>query len=123
MAENLDIRENEMQQGTAAYLRGIDASGNSILVTITSIINACFIDRGLVGENFNFNNAKTGVYTVNKYDCLNQPFAGVGTLVSAAGTYKIQLFMAIIDGSQIFIRVADVGNNWKPWRKIQSTSI
>ena len=123
MAENLDIRENEMQQGTAAYLRGIDASGNSILVTITSIINACFINRGFVGENFNFNNANTGVYTVNKHDCLNQPFAGVGTLVSAAGTYKIQLFMAIIDGSQIFIRVADVGNDWKPWRKIQSTSI
>ena len=39
MAENLDVRENEMQQGTAAYLRCIDANGNSCLVTPKSITN------------------------------------------------------------------------------------
>ena len=39
MAENLDIRENEMQQGTAAYLRGVDASGNSILAPASKFIN------------------------------------------------------------------------------------
>ena len=36
MAENLDIRENEMQQGTAAYLRGVASNGNSIVEPVSN---------------------------------------------------------------------------------------
>lgn len=37
MAENLDIRENQMQQRTAAYLRCIDSAGNSGIIATTEI--------------------------------------------------------------------------------------
>ena len=120
-----DIRENNMPQGVAAYLRGVASNGDSILVTIASVIQNCFYNRGLTSsiDKFDFNNAQSGVYTVNEADCLNQPHPAIGTLVSFIGTYKLQIFMCIADGSNMFIRVSDVNNDWRSWRKIQSVSI
>lgn len=52
MAENLDIRENQLEQRTAAYLRCIDSAGNSGLVapgTVLGYLAHVFKQGGLQG--------------------------------------------------------------------------
>ena len=118
-----DLKENQMAARTAEFVRCIDASGNSGIITPANLLTNTFQDRGIVAEGFDFDNAKSGTYTVNKTNCTNQPYPGVGTLVSFNSTYKLQIFMCIAGDSPTFMRVSDVRSSWAPWRKIQSVSL
>lgn len=53
MAGNLDIRENQMEQRTAAYLRCIDSAGNSGLIDANTFkrTDYRFIQKGVAGGN------------------------------------------------------------------------
>lgn len=123
-----DIKMNQFTSTTeVSYIYAEAANGSQVKISIGSLIaailgNSVFRNRGIVEEGFDFNNAKSGVYTVNKTNCTNQPFPAIGTLVSFNDSYKLQVFMCIADGSQMFMRVSDV-HYWAPWRKIQSVSL
>lgn len=78
-------------------------------------LNVYFKDRGLSYDSFDFNNAATGVYTVNGRQCQNQPINEIGVLICFRSTYIVQFFVSLI-GNKTYVRTRDnTQDSWKEW--------
>lgn len=79
-------------------------------------LNIYFKDRGITNsDTFDFNNAATGIYTVNNRQCQNQPINEIGVLICFRSTYIAQFFVSII-GNKTYVRTRDnTQDSWKEW--------
>lgn len=87
-------------------------------------LNTYFKDRGLTNsDTFDFNNAATGVYTVNNRQCQNQPINEIGVLLCFRSTYIAQFFVSLI-GNKTYVRTRDnLQDSWRDWNELQLSQI
>lgn len=64
MAENLDVRENQMVEITAAFLRCLDSAGNSGVTSMASLLRQNLIISGRGTTGTDCINDEPGVYRV-----------------------------------------------------------
>ena len=114
MAE--DIKENEMQSGTPALLRGLDVNGNSILASITSIQNIPF--RGNL-SNTDINTVTTQGFYYLATGNTNCPYESYSYLlvINLIGD-AIQLNMHNAAGGIQYRKM--YANAWRGWTVIVS---
>ena len=87
-------------------------------------LNTYFKDRGLTNsDTFDFNNADTGVYTVNTRQCQNQPINEIGVLLCFRSTYIAQFFVSLIE-NKTYVRTRDaLQDSWRDWKKLELSQI
>ena len=123
MASSADIIVNEVPLvKTIASLLGLSSDGSLIQITAKDALPSdVFVDRGYAISDFN--NAGTGIYTFNSTTAKNQPEAAVGVLLAFKSIgYQMQIYKTIATGG-LYIRVADINNNWYSWYKISSSKV
>ena len=129
-----DVKESALtQQSDCKWVRALDANGNSIRISkedLASVVgglqklNTYFKDRGLTNsDTFDFNNADTGVYTVNTRQCQNQPINEIGVLLCFRSTYIAQFFVSLIE-NKTYVRTRDaLQDSWRDWKKLELSQI
>lgn len=119
-----DIKENQMSQGTAVYLRGVDASGNSILVPIQQVIAPCYRYIERIDSETDLNNLLTmGVYMMypelgipkNSPPVSGENARGMVSVDNANG-HIFQYYQSL--NGLIYSRGSYAGVNWSVWRQI-----
>lgn len=127
---------NELSKGTTNDVDSImirDAAGNQYWIAKADLasvlgglqnLNTYFKDRGLTNsDTFDFNNAATGVYTVNNRQCQNQPINEIGVLLCFRSTYIAQFFVSLI-GNKTYVRTRDnLQDSWRDWNELQLSQI
>lgn len=127
---------NELSKGTTNNVDSImirDAAGNQYWIAKADLasvlgglqnLNTYFKDRGLTNsDTFDFNNAATGVYTVNNRECQNQPINEIGVLLCFRSTYIAQFFVSLI-GNKTYVRTRDnLQDSWRDWNELQLSQI
>ena len=123
MASSADIIVNEVPLvKTIASLLGLSSDGSLKQIAAKDALPGdVFVDRRYAISDFN--NAETGIYTFNSTTAKNQPEAAVGVLLAFKSIgYQMQIYKTIATGG-LYIRVADINNNWYPWYKISSSKV
>ena len=113
MAENQDIRENQMAVGSAQYLRGISGNGSS--VRVNNIMNT--LNKQSVTVDCN-EMTDEGRYSANKWE--NSPYNSIGVLevLRYSPDWIVQKFYVIWGDPEVYIRCWFSGNTWGTWRRI-----
>lgn len=107
-----DIKENEMSQLAAAFLRCLDSAGNSGVISLETLLSMSLKNLGLLGDNDLTEVGNSFGYAYGEYDGSN--VYGIYLSISVIG-YYFQL-KARPDGNLLKFRTYDAGSKrWSSW--------
>lgn len=129
MAANLDKSENSLTSvSTLTYLRGIDASGNSVKISTSDLASVLGETIRSQGSITNLNSVTdSGVYNITS-QASNAPTSdGLGLLIVrkySNGHRVIQFFTDDEAGPAVYYRkTKSNGATWTPWKQFYDTSL
>ena len=126
MAANLDKSENSLTSvSTLTYLRGIDASGNSVKIStsdLASVLGVAFMNKDGNGVSNDFNDFGTGVFIIAKDNTVLHAPGPLGEyrgwLVSFKAVdynaYRWQMYTDT-QGHKTWERMTTYNGEWSAW--------